>query len=241
MSVINDTTKLYDLLKLLSSDQLSSLNSLINKEPNSYLFLNEKSKNDNDVANYISNKLNANYIKVQLLNNSIITGFTIPNTFYIVSYSNNHENIVLYKANIDNSLFLGLEKQEDENISILELRHTINEFLDGSIEGDKGISIEDFDEKLFAIEDEKVSLKNIYNENGIVSIVSEENYTIDLKDYFKVTNSSGDVLMSVDNNSIVMYKDVEVPTPTSENQAVNKSYVDTAVANASSITIRRYS
>lgn len=216
MSTINKHTKLFDLLSGLTKQQLNDLNTLINTPPSTFLFLNENSKKDDDVANYISNKLNANYIKVQLLSNSILTGFTIPSSFYMVTYTTDNENVVLYEAKIDNDLFLGLNKLEDENISILEIKSTIGDILTVYSGGAGGVTIDDFDDTLFAEQNGKISLQDVSKENDTVSIDTD----VEISGHTQLDGS-------LEAQGTASFKDaVEVQEPTADGNPATKKYVD---------------
>lgn len=107
------------------------------------------------------------------------------------------------------------------------------------------VSESNFDSTLFSVDTNgKISLSNIYNDYGVLSILSDENYAIDLKDYIKFVDNKGDILVTIDTNNTEINNHlqvdgsmevtgdasfkgvVEVPTPTTNGQAVNKEYVD---------------
>lgn len=56
------------------------------------------------------------------------------------------------------------------------------------------VTTDAFDSTLFSKENSKITLTNVSNSNGIFSIVSDSKYAIDMKDYVKIVDESGDVL-----------------------------------------------
>lgn len=118
-------------------------------------------------------------------------------------------------------------------------RNPTNTALEGKIIGldeeekqvlkDSGIgtlTFDDFDSSLFAMEDNKISLSHIYNENGILSFVSDSDYAIDIKDYVKIIGSNGDILASFNDTDIAIYRAMEIQEPTLDSNPATKKYVD---------------
>lgn len=128
----------------------------------------------------------------------------------------------------------------------------IKKYIDG-----KAVSIDDFDSTLFSMENNKISITNLYNDNGIFSL--SNGYSVDIKDYIKVIDDSGNVLVDFekDNTEVKNHLQcdgsmevvgdatfkgiVEVNEPTTDGQVANKKYVDDAISSAASFIIRRYS